>query len=166
MKLTEQQLAVLFSSIPEHSNTESNQAADCLAASPASSERLRQAEQLLDDPVSAQAMKAAIASKPWAEAVSRDLEQRQQPWFQRLFNPGAFRWAAAGAAFALVLMVVAPVGVHDSTPGHTPVAEQNVANDLISNGRFELNQDDVLNMGGFEKVNDRSKDQLSRHSFG
>lgn len=165
MKLTEQQLASLFNSNRQHNNNEPTQAGDCLAANPASSERLRQAEQLLNDPVTAQAMQVAMASKPWADAVARDISQKQQPWFTKLFGQPAVRWAMAGATFAFVFLVASPGTIESNSPLHVPVLEQNVANDVINNSHFEHAKDDILNIGGFEPTGEGA-DLLSKHSFG
>lgn len=165
MKLTEQQMAELFNSTHQYNNDEATQAGDCLAASPASAERLRQAEQLLNDPITAQAMQVALASKPWAEAVARDLSHRQQPWYQKIFDLSAVRLAMAGAAFAFMFLVASPKFMESNSPLHTPLTNQNVANDVINNGRFDQATDDILNMGGFEPSGETA-DVLSKHSFG
>lgn len=164
MKLTEQQLSKLFNSNLEHNDQAPTQAGECLAASPASSDRLLKAEQLLDDPVSAQAMKVALASKPWAEAVGNDLNKTQS-WHQKLFGQTMYRWAMAGAACALVFMVSTPDSIDSVTTLHTPVIEQSAANDVINNGHFDHIQSDRLNNGGFEPI-EGPKDILSDHSFG
>jgi hypothetical protein len=165
MKITEQQLASLFNSNRQHNNDEPTGAGDCLAANPASSDRLRQAEQLLNDPITAQAMQMAMATKPFAEAVARDISEKQQPWYHRLMGQPAVRWAMAGAAFAFVFLVASPDTIESNTPLHVPVLEQNVANDVINNGRFDQAGDDIMNIGGFEPTGDEA-DVLSKHSFG
>ncbi|MFC3194554.1 hypothetical protein ACFODZ_09930 [Marinicella sediminis] len=165
MKLTEQQLAQLMSQKSTQNNQQAVQASDCLDASPASSERLRQAEKLLDNHTTAQAMKAALAAKPWAQAVASDVQHRQQSWVIRLLNGSAMKWGMTAAAFAFVAMVAVPQ-LNQSVEQSLPLTDQNVANDMINSGHFDAPVSDQLNSGGFEPVDRSSKDRVSQHSFG
>lgn len=168
MKLTEQQLANFYKLNHQQQSSDEVNAGDCLAAAPASSERLNQAERILNDHTSAQAMRAAMATKQWSHAVADGIEHKQQPWIQKLFSGTAARWALASVSFAFVFMLASP-GLNEHKPlldVAPPGINQNAVNDVINKGYFEAVKPDRLNKGGFDKPSNQQSDVLSSHSFG
>lgn len=153
MKLTEQQLQKLFQNNSMHHQAQVA-AGDCLQSSEASSQRLQQAEDLLNDYTSAQAMKAAFASKDWAKQIAHSVkDQSVGSWFNWLAHP--FKATITATAFAMTLFVALPNLSHKEQE----VLPTQVQNDIINSAAFES---DVLSSASF----DESKDALFNGSFG
>ena len=154
MKLTEQQLKELFQN--SSLNTQSAiTAGDCLSSAGASNQRLQKAEALLNDFTSAQAMKAAFATKNWSEQIAQSVKnQSVSSWFNWLSNP--FKTTITASAFALALVVAIP-NLSQNEKQMTPI---NAQADVINNVRFES---DVLSNSSFDSNN---SDSLFNGSFG
>lgn len=170
MKLTEQQLAEIYKLNNQKQSSAEFSAGDCLSAAPASSDRLARAEEILNEQTSAQAIRAAMATRKWSHAVAESIELKQQSWLTNLFRGTALRWAAAGATFAFVFMLASP-GLRDHEPvidPVVPVINQNAVNDVINKAYFEerMSDNDRLNKAGFDKPNIHQTDVLSSRSFG
>lgn len=157
MKLTEQQLQELFQN--NSLNTQSAvSAADCLSGTDASSERLQKAEALLNDFTSAQAMKAAFATKNWSDQVAKSVQnQSVSSWFNWLSNP--FKTTITASAFALALAVALP-NMNAKEHQMTPI---NAQTDVINSVRFES---DVLSNSSFDGPANQNNDSLFDGSFG
>lgn len=154
MKVTEQQLKDLFqnSTIKQDSDV---LAGDCLSSREASSARLERAESLLNDHTSAQAMKLALAMKPWATQVATDIKsQSAASWFDWISHP--FKATLTASAMALALVLVVPQ-LNKQEQQWVPI--QQSQSDVIMNVPFES---DVLNSGSFEP----QQDSLFGASFG
>lgn len=153
MKLTEQQLQKLFQDNSLYHQAKVT-AGECLQSSDASSQRLKKAEDLLNDFTSAQAMKAAFAAKDWTQQIARSVkDQSVNSWFNWLAHP--FKTTITATALAMALFVALPNLSHQEQK----VLPTQVQNDVINAVRFES---DVLSSGSF----DESKDALFNGSFG
>ncbi len=159
MKLTEKQLAEIFKSSTKNKQT-SVVAGDCLGAIPASSTRLNQAEEVLNDFDSAQGMKMAFGFKQWSTVVADSIKASQQSWFSILGMKSPFKTAVATMAFAVAFVVAMPE-FNQNQHIMTPV-ENNYANDVINAVPFES---DVLSSGGFDGA-DKAQDNVFGASFG
>ena len=153
MKVTEQQLQKLFQD--NSLNKQSTVAAgDCLSSADASGQRLQQAESLLNDFTSAQAMKAVFATKDWSAQVAQTINsQSVSSWFNWISHP--FKTTATACAFAMVLSVAIPNLSHKEQQ----ILPTQAQVDVISTVPFES---DVLSSGSF----DESADSLFNASFG
>jgi len=157
MKLTEQQLAEMYTNSTKNSVSDVT-AEDCLNALPASQTRLNQAEELLNDYNSAQAMKLAFNFKKWAQSVGQQLTRSQRPWF----NFGWLKATIGATAFAFICFITIP---QQNSP-YLDQAEQHgvtIADDVISQVLFEADNDTIGNKG-FESP--KPEDSLFNGSFG
>ena len=163
MKLTEQQLAELFTNNTK-TNPASFDAGNCLNALPASPTRLSQAENILNDFHTAQGMKLAFSFKDWSNIVSKSIQSSQQSWFSFLGMNSPFKTALATVAFAFAFVVALPQ--FTATEQSINPIENNVAGDLINSVPFErTHKGDQLSRGGFDGSHD-DKDSLFNASFG
>ncbi len=162
MKLTEKQLADIFSNSTKTNQTSAH-VDDCLNALPASSTRLTHAEEMLNDYDSAQGMKMAFGLKQWSDSVAASVESVNKPWFAFLGLNSPLKTAVTTAAFAVTLVMVVPQINQQSTTVISPV-QIDVVSDTINSIPFESNND-RLSKGGFDGNND-SKDNLFNASFG
>lgn len=153
MKLTEDQLKNLFQ---DHSlnNQSTASASDCLAATDASSQRLKQVENLINDYTAAQAMKTAFASKDWSAQIAQSVKnQTVSHWFDWISHP--FKTTATACALAVVVTLAIP-SLNQQELQLVPYQPQT---DIISSSQFES---DVLKSGSF----DGNSDTLFNGGFG
>lgn len=160
MKLTEQQLAEIFTDSTK--NNRAQNTAACLDAIPASATRLTQAEEVLNDFNSAQGMKMAFGFKQWSEIVADSIESSQKSWFSILGMKSPFKTAVATMAFAVAFVVAMPE-FNQTHPVMVPT-QNDYANDVINSVPFE-GQSDVLSSAGFDS-GDKEQDKLFGGSFG
>lgn len=163
MKLTEQQLAQLFQTASQK-NTSTSQASDCLGATAASSDRLKHAENLLNDHTSSQAMKLAMSLRDWSDIMADAMNTSRKSWFSFLGMSSPLKTSVATAAFALALVFALPEfsNFNSQRPMHVPVQSDLVHGDTINSLKFESDQ---INQGGFDQIKQKS-DSLFNTSFG
>lgn len=145
MKLTEKQLQNWFQNHSEKNHSKTT-ASEILNAAEASSTRLQQAEQLLDDHHAAQGFKLAVALKPWSEAVAESTpKSAANTALWNIFPKLRLTFAIAVIAAAL------PIMLQKTTQNTTLESIDNgYVRDSISVSAFEPGGDQLSN-GSFEQ---------------
>lgn len=125
MKLTHDTLAAIFR---QQAHTNSAAVDELLTANEASDRRIALAEQLANDALACQSLRLANQLKPWATAVGDDLTAARAQSTPSRWQPA--RWLAAGLAFAVLAVVVAP-------QWHLTNPHKSVSQDTFFASRFE-----------------------------
>ncbi len=165
MKLTEKQLAGLFQTNSKK-NTSKSSPSDCMSATAASSNRLNQAEDLLNDYTAAQSMKMAMSLKDWSQVMADSIEASRRSWFSFLGMSSPLRTSVATMAFAFALVFALPELNQYSLKEqvHIPVQNDMANNDIINAIYFD-GPSDQINQGGFDQPRNQD-DGLFNAGFG
>lgn len=165
MTLNEQQLQQLFQNHSKKNHTKVT-ATDVLNATEASTNRLKQAEQMLDEYQTAQGFKLVFALKAWSQTIANSIPKatRQKSVWDIVQK---FKLSFVTAAIALAITLPITLQTTTSPTTHTSTVSSYVE-DHIATSAFEQN-DDLLYNQSFEPttpVGNNSEDLVFKSKFG